>query len=67
MKPCFLKKKKHKKIALKPKINMKIKKFPNLISFFRCFQGKKTLNLNSSHYLRPFDIKINCFSGHNHC
>ena len=33
-------------------------------SFFRHFQGKKKiLSLNSSHYMEPFDTKINRFSG----
>jgi hypothetical protein len=31
--------------------------------YFRCFQGKKTLNLNSLHHMETFDTKSTCFSG----
>ena len=36
--------------------------------FFRHFQGKKKkkLNSNSSHYIKPFEIKIYRFGDRNH-
>jgi hypothetical protein len=30
---------------------------------FRCFRGKKTLNINSPHHMKPFNIKNNRFGG----
>jgi hypothetical protein len=48
-----------------PKIHnqFKTKNIPEFrYVFFSYFQGKKTLNFNSIHHIKPFDIKIDFFS-----
>jgi hypothetical protein len=41
------------------------KSFKAHIYFFRCSKEKRTLNLNSPHHMKPFNIKIDCFDGRN--
>ena len=58
---------KMQKTDIKSKINPKPKIFPysNMFFFFWHFQGKKMPLVNSSYHMELFDIKINCFGGHN--
>lgn len=54
--------KNHLKIQNQPKT----KTFPKL-QYVVTDTSKETPNLNSPHNMKPFDIKINHFSGQNHC
>jgi len=61
-----LKNAKKKKVS-KFIINLEPKIFYSSNIFFNCFQGKKTFNLNLSHYMEQFDAKIGCFSNQDCC
>jgi hypothetical protein len=56
---------KNLKTVLKPEIHPKQKKKTNLLEliyeYFRCFQGRKTLNLNFYYHIEPFNIKTQSF------
>jgi hypothetical protein len=57
---------KNAKTHLKTQNQPKTKTFPKLQSVV-IDTSKETPNLNSSHNMKPFGIKINNFSGQNHC